>query len=182
MVRAVRAARREPGDVVVHDAEQTTGARVLEPGGLEVLHVLVEVGAHLLGNDWWLALVGGAVSGTLFGPLAHRQNQRARELATGLSPAEQRAALRAALRGPVPQRPEVRAAAQRLAERQLAETRRQRTFSVVTFGAFLLLSLYLALATIPWWWAAIAFWTFLLVGQAWYPRHLARRAALLARG
>lgn len=55
-------------------------------------------------------------------------------------------------------------------------------FSVVTFGAFLLLSLYLALATIPWWWAAVAFWTFLLVGQAWYPRHLARRAALLARG
>ncbi len=63
--------------------------------------MLVEVGAHLLGNDWWLALVGGAVSGTLFGaliePLAHRQNQRARELATGLSPAEQRAALRAVL-------------------------------------------------------------------------------------
>lgn len=130
------------------------------------------------------ALARGVFSGTVFGLLmaasSYRQDRRLREAVDGLPPRQQQVALRAVARGPVPDEPEVRAAALRLAERQLAANRRFRTVNVVLFGGLLMVAASLAVTGSPWWWLGVALWSAALAGQVWTGRRLEQRVALLS--
>jgi hypothetical protein len=138
-------------------------------------------------RHWVGAVAGGAVGGVLFGavmaPIAHRQNRGVRE-ASGLTAADQqRAAVRASMRGPIPLEPDIREAAHRIALQQRRELLSKRTFSVVTFAAITTLNVFLAITASPWWWLTVLFFVSLSSWQLWWlPRHLARRADRLRPG
>jgi len=137
----------------------------------------------LRGDGWPAALIGGAIGGLVFGaimgPFAHRTYRRQRQAVGTASPDVERAAGRATWRGPVPEDPEVRAAALALINHQLAEARRRRTFSFSSLTLFSALYVVAALTWSPWWWGAAALFGVLLVMAVGMPGHLRRRADLL---
>lgn len=136
-----------------------------------------------LHGDWIGAVVGGFVGGVLFGavmgPVAYRLNSPARETVGSMAPTSQRAALRAVLRGPVPEDQQIREAAHRLVIGQLVQMGRLRTFSIVAFAVAEVVYVVLALTFTPWWWAAAALFAVMLAHQLWLPHHLQHRAELL---
>lgn len=139
----------------------------------------------LRGDGWPAVLIGGAISGLIFGALmgtfAHRMYHRQRE-AVGAVPADvERAASRASWRGPVPEDPEVRAVALRLIHHQLAEARRRRTFHLVVSTMFVALYVVVAVTRSPWWWLAVAVFAVLLAMTLLVPRRLHRRAEMLRK-
>ncbi|MGX5653759.1 hypothetical protein ACWKWC_03200 [Geodermatophilus nigrescens] len=96
-----------------------------------------------------------------------------------LDPETQRAAARAIRRGPVPADPQVRAAAVRVIDHQVAEMRSRRWLSIGGFVLFMVLSTTLAISQSSWWWLAVAFWV-AMAGMAMVrPRRLQRLRAQL---
>ena len=127
-------------------------------------------------------LFGGVVFGLVMGPIAYRLNKGVREASGSMSPDDQRAALRAAVRGPVPSNPGIREAAARIAAQQQREVRSTSRFSIVTFLAIGALNIFLAVTESPWWWLSVTLFASLLSWQLWLPGHLARRGARLEEG
>jgi len=134
------------------------------------------------GSSWQASLAYGAVLGVVFGFVmgwvSDRQRQRLRA-AVGplLTDARVRRAVR---RGPAPEDPEVRQAALRSVEQQLAQTRRQRGWVLPVFAVFCGLYLYLAVTDSAWWWLAGAFFAGMFLLSLLLPRWLTRRRAVLA--
>ena len=137
----------------------------------------------LRGVPWPVAVTGGAIGGVFFGavmgPLVQRQYRRQRVVVAQLTAGTERAAGRAVWRGPVPEDPEVREAAARLADFQLAELRRRWPFTIVAAVAFVALATWLAVVRSPWWWFSVAVFLGLLVFTVLAPRRLQRRAERL---
>ncbi|MFW3172663.1 hypothetical protein [Geodermatophilus sp. CPCC 206100] len=143
-------------------------------------------GRLLQGQSWAGAVVGGVVGGVLFGllmgPLLARQRRRVHE-AVGTDRTDLlRRAGRVAVRGSLPEDPELREAARRLALVQRSLLLRQRRWALPFFVLLLALALTFALTRTPaWpWWLAVVFFGGLLSVQVLLPRRLARRAAQLA--
>jgi hypothetical protein len=140
--------------------------------------------AVIAGNGWADAvpgMIGAGVGGFLVGAtLLHGQVRRRTEAVAGLPAADQRAAGRAFLRGPVPQDPETRAAAYALTQNALAEHGRRRVVGVLGSLVVLAMLVNLAVRASPWWWLGVAATVGLLVhGWFFLPRRLRRRADLL---
>lgn len=137
-------------------------------------------------RHWAGAVIGGLFGGVVFGlvmaPIAYRQNKGVREASGLTSPDDQRAALRAAVRGPVPSNPHIREAALRIAAQQRQEVLSKRLFSIVTFVAIGALNIFLAVTESPWWWFSVILFASLLSWQLWLPGHLARREPRLQAG
>jgi hypothetical protein len=145
--------------------------------------VVMGVYAGVQSERWPVAVIGGALGGVIVGPVmgafAYRQNRSVRETIGGAAVESRRRIVRAAWRGPVPDDPEDRAAAARLADHQRAQMRRTRTLSVGVFAVFLVLESYLAIARSPWFWLAAAFMAGMLALSLLTPRRLERRAERL---
>lgn len=126
------------------------------------------------------AIVSGVIFGALMGVFQARMNRRAREAVGDVSADRAAVVHRSAVRGPVPDDPEVRGAAVRLVAHQLEQSRRNLVWSMVVFGAFLLLSVWLAVtSSSPWWWGGVVFWCAFIGFSLWVPARLGRRLALL---
>jgi hypothetical protein len=114
-------------------------------------------------DSWTSSLIRGGVLGVFFGAFTgvvqHRQQR--------------------GVRGPVPQEPEVRAAARDLALAHLAQYDRQRVWGPLVYGAFALLSLFLAVADSPWFWLGVVLGVVAAVGHLRTRSRLRRRADLL---
>jgi len=134
--------------------------------------------------SWTAAIVGGLIAGVVFGATMafsldkHRRDLRA---AAGELPANTfTAARRAADRGPVPTDPNTRAAARRIATRQLERCRGVRIFFIA--GSALLLVATVGMPVIGWRWrrlyALVA--AGLLIVQWYWPRRIRRRIQLLS--
>lgn len=117
--------------------------------------------------------------GAVTGPVLHRQQRGVREAATRSPEGLSARVRRASWRGPVPQDPEVRAAARDLVLAQLAQYDKQRRWGPLAFGFFALLSLYLAITESPWFWLGVVGWTLAAAGHLWMRNRLRRRAELL---
>jgi hypothetical protein len=129
-----------------------------------------------------VGVAGGIVFGLVLGPVLARENQRAL-ITLGDLPAErQREAVRAASRGPVPADPEVRSAAARLAEFQLAQTLRSRKAAVVILPLNIVAQVLLTISGSAWHWVLAAFFAVPLAVIVWQPRRLRRRIDLLQQG
>ncbi len=125
--------------------------------------------------------LSGIVSGAVVGPVLVRQQRRAREAAGTASAAGLRQATRAARRGAVPDDPELREAARRLALHQRRELLRQRRWGLPVFLGLTALAVWLAAGGDPvLWWFAAGFLLFATWVHAVEPRRLARRAEWLA--
>ncbi|HEY8720915.1 hypothetical protein [Pengzhenrongella sp.] len=128
-------------------------------------------------------VIGGAVQGIFFGaimgPLMAWQRRGLSAAAGDLSTSDTRTAARAATRGPVPLDDDVRHAAARIAVHQLSSLSRFRWVGLITFGFVFALSVVLAVASSPRWWATSVVFAAAFVGQLWWPRHLQRRVDLL---
>lgn len=148
--------------------------------------VLMAVFVAVRGAGWgevlFMAVFGGLFFGAFMGPVTFRQNQRVRSAVAGLSPAAQRAAVRATLRGPVPAEAQVRAAASRLVMQQTAQVKRLRRWPLLLYTGFSLLSGWLALTDSGWWSLGVGYWAVMLAGQVWFMRRLRRRAEMLDAG
>lgn len=140
----------------------------------------------VVGESWSGAVVFGVTMGVLLGaisgPFSARAMQRTRE-AVGPEPLardQMRLAGRAALRGPAPADPAVRAVAARLAAQQRDQTTRLRPWLVTGSAALLALFVYLALTSPPtWWWAGAALYAALTGSSLALPRRFRQRVALL---
>jgi hypothetical protein len=145
--------------------------------------VLALFGRFRDGESWGAALAGGLVSGGIFGagmgPCVRWQNKRLLAAVGSVPGHVRRAATRTAWRGPVPADPELRAAALRIIDHQLAEWQRRRTFLVGTYAVFTGLCVVLALtSSASWWLAALGFGGMLGVSVL-MPGWLRRRRTLL---
>ena len=131
-----------------------------------------------VGSALWQGAATGLLFGLLVGPSTARSHARRRALLGDIPAHRQAAVQRAAKRGRVPDEPGERAAAARLAALLLAESRRERRWSLVPVGALLLSAGY-AVAASPWWWLAVLFFAGQLGWSLRQPGHLQRRLALL---
>jgi hypothetical protein len=139
---------------------------------------------RLQSGSWTVALVSGSIAAVIFGavtgPIHARQQRRAEEAAGDLDRSAQRRAARAAVRGAVPDDPEVRAAAARLAAHRREEVERHRWWTTAIFLVFAGLGVWVAVTEQPWMWLGVAFFLSACVAQSWGPRHLRRRETRLA--
>jgi hypothetical protein len=135
------------------------------------------------GSSWSSALIGGGLSGLVYGalmaPVLHRQRRRLLAATGELPDAQIPSAARASFRGPVPADPLVRAAAARLSAQQGELLARQRLWGVPFFAVMTAVACWLALTDAPWWWAGVAVFGVLLGFQLVGPRRFRRRAELL---
>ncbi|MDP9418534.1 MAG: hypothetical protein M3P48_12070 [Actinomycetota bacterium] len=149
-----------------------------------VLFAIVLVGTQaVLRNDVsrWTVLVGvagGVVVGLVTGTSVHRRNERVAAAARQLPAGERVTAVRAAVRGPVPDERRVRAPAREVATALLGELHGERR-GVLLLVPVAVLFVMLALGGQPRYWAALALVTALVVGSALEYRHLQRRVRLL---
>lgn len=132
---------------------------------------------------WLPSLVGGLVGGVLFGLVMGRYMTKLHVvLLKGLedfSTADQRAILRASWRRPVPSDPQQREAATGLLRRQRDSMLATRRWSVVVFGAAIVLYVVLAFTqTWLWWFGGALFLVFLVVTLTSVSR-MDKRLALL---
>lgn len=117
-------------------------------GVVEVVSGLVE------GNGAIRSVIGGVIAGLIFGavmgPFMARRTRHQRAEFTSYD--DLRAASRAALRGPIPEDPSLRAEAIRYASYAVEQnTRKRRRFALVTVAGFVVLSVVLAVSEGEWW-------------------------------
>jgi hypothetical protein len=160
--------------------------QVLINGGVFGLGMAL-VNRFLDGNSWTGAVVAGLVVGVLFGavtgPVTARNNRRVIEAAGYLPPGQLGRAVRLTRRGEVPEDPELRRAARRIAQHDLAQLRGRRWWALTVVVLLTALSLWLAFdggeaARLGW--LGAVFSLALLAAHLLIARHLARRAELLA--
>ena len=125
------------------------------------------------------AVVQGVFFGLLMGLFLARTNNRTRAAVGGMPINREAAVYRAAAKGPVPEDPQVRAAASRLVAHQLDQSQRNIKWTIVVFTTFLILSTWLAVSSSPWWWSAVALWCAFIGWSIWLPSRLRRRLTVL---
>jgi hypothetical protein len=131
------------------------------------------------------AVVGGVISGLLFGvamTLFFRRVEHLTKQALGETPSDVRGAAYRALRhgARVPTDPEVRVAAIKLAEHQLAMFLRWRIAALLLWGFLLALNVFLLTREVSLWRIVLVVVYLLLIGQQFYrPRFLRSRIELL---
>lgn len=138
----------------------------------------------LYGDDGWtwtlvFGFLSGAVYGAVMGPASSRKDEPLRAVLGSMPPRSQRAALRAVLRGPVPDDQQIREAAHRVALHDLAGMGRLRGFALLVSAALGIVGVIFALTGVAWAWLAVAFAAVVVAIQVWLPRHLQHRADLL---
>ncbi len=146
------------------------------------------VAGRLVGDESWSeAVVSGAIPGIFFGavmgPVFARRNRRFRDAAGDISRDHLLRVAKLARRGPVPEDPQLRRAARRVALDHRDQLLGQRPWALPFAGLLLALAVWLALSSgeqAPFWWLAAAFFLVLLVTPTLMARRLARRAELLA--
>jgi len=126
-----------------------------------------------------ICVIMGAFLGGVAGWFAVKQRRVLSGVVGDLSAGDQRAATSAASRGPAPQDPEIRRAAARIAIHQLNDMVRRRRLSLISLGGFIVLYVFLAATSSPWWWTFAVIFVGFLAGQLWMPGHLQRRIDLL---
>ena len=144
-------------------------------------------GRFLLGESWPEAVVSGIFVGAFFGvemgPLMARMNRRFREAAGDVPPDQLRRVAGLARRGAVPEDPELRRAAHPVALQQRDQLLGQRRWVLPLLA---LLTAFLVSAALrdgepdALSWLVIALLLVLIAAHLLLPRHLARRAELLA--
>ncbi len=117
------------------------------------------------------------------GPVAARMNRRLLEAAGDVLPDQLRQAARVARRGAVPEDRELRRTARRVALDQQEQLLSQRRWALPLLGLFVVFLVWEALgdqeqSALSW--LAVTFLLALMAFQLLVPRHLARRAELLA--
>jgi hypothetical protein len=141
---------------------------------------------RLQSGSWTVALVSGLVAAVIFGavtgPIHARQQRRAQDAAGDLDRDAQRRATRAAVRGAVPDDPEVRAAAARLAVHRREEVERHRWWTTAVFLVFAGLGAWVAATEQPWMWFGVVFFLLACVAQVWWPRRFRQREEMLTGG
>ncbi|WP_375425457.1 hypothetical protein [uncultured Friedmanniella sp.] len=134
-------------------------------------------------GSWVFAVVGGAVSGVLFGLLMgvtmSRINRRMLAGFDELTAAEARTVAKASSRGPAPADPRLREAVKALVQRRRSEALRTRLRSVVTFALGSALYVVLAVTRTWWWWLAAALFLGFLMLTLITPARLEKRLAAL---
>lgn len=129
-------------------------------------------------------VIVGVVSGVMFGlimrPFTARENDRVVAM-TGLQDRSQiAAALRVCSRGLVPDDPQVRAAAYRVAGWRLEQLQRQRAYSLTAMVLFVVFYIAMAFAQSAWWLLGAALFAGLLAYGLFAARRLEQRIDLLA--
>jgi hypothetical protein len=127
-------------------------------------------------------VLGGLAFGAVLGPIQARARRRARPVVDSIPAGRARDVRRAAIRGPVPTEPDVRAAALRVATYRLGESGRFRVPVTVTLGFFLVVEAVVAVLYSPWFWAAAALFAAVLTFHLVQPGRLRRRIELLRAG
>jgi len=125
------------------------------------------------------ALLKGLVFGLLLGPLLARTARRQHAATSHLSDDQLRTARRAVTRGSLPEDPQTRASATRLAELALGQLRRQRRLVLPVSVAFGLLSAWFAVTEGARWWVAVALFAALPVASELLQWHIHRRLSQL---
>jgi hypothetical protein len=145
------------------------------------------VQAWLRGDESWAEAVvsgvlGGVVFGAVMGPLLARMNRRFREAAGDVPRDQLQRIARLARRGPVPEDPQLRRAAHRVALQQRDQLLRQRRWALPLLGLVTAFLLWLALrgGGDPFPWLVVVFLIVLIAAHLLMARRLARRAELLA--
>ena len=141
-----------------------------------------------VGDESWTeavvsGLVVGAVFGAVMGPVAARMNRRFREAAGDIPREQWRLVARLARRGPVPEDPQVRRAAHRVAQQQRDQLSAQRWWLLPPLGVVTAFLLWVALRdgrADPVTWLVIVLLLGLIATHLLLARHLTRRAELLA--
>ena len=135
-------------------------------------------------DTWFPALVSGPISGILFGVVMgltmSRINGRMFVGLEDFSSLELRTVARAAARGPAPDDPRLREAAEALVRRRQDEMLRTRRWSLVLFSVLPVIYVLLAITQQQWWWwlAAVVFLIFLAY-LVTTPGRVERRLAVL---
>lgn len=133
------------------------------------------------GSVVWTGLVGGLVSGVLFGAQSAGARQRfVRALPAGTTPAQVRAAVRASRRGPVPRDPVVRVVTTVLLRQRAAGVLSSRRSSAVVGAVGTVVAVVLAVTSGPGWWLLAAVFLYALVEAFWAPRRLTARLVAVA--
>lgn len=136
------------------------------------------------GPGWPVAALMGLVAGSAFGAvmgwLLAAQQRRVRAALGGLSGPDARSVTRKAFRGAVPVDPAHRDAARQLAEVQLRQVMRFRTFGLVLFGTAAILGPFQALFVSPVYWVGAGAGVVMVLVEVLMPIHLRRRIALLS--
>jgi hypothetical protein len=135
-------------------------------------------------TSWTAAIVGGLITGVAFGTgmalWLDRQRRELRAAAGDLPAGKLMAARRAAHRGPVPIDPEIRAAARRIATRQLDRFLRTRKLFIAVMALAVVVGVGMALTGSPWRLLYALGAGALLIDQRYWPQRLRRRIALLS--
>lgn len=136
------------------------------------------------GESWTSAVVGGLIMGLAFGLAmgfrAYKWQSEMQAAEGGLPAVKATAAHRASSRGPVPEDPEVRAVALRIATQDLAGFRRTGMASVVVALA-LIASVVGSVTASPWYLLPVAVFGFALFGQCYWPRRIRQRIELISQ-
>ena len=147
-------------------------------GGLFAVFMTVFFGVQD-DSSWVTALIGGVVSGVVFGLImgswSHRTARGTHAVIGALTPGERRRAARASWRGPVPAEPAVRDAAVRMIDHQLTLYLPLRALTLVVGVLMLALYVAVALTSSPWWWAVAALWAGMITLSLLAPRRLRQR-------
>ena len=133
---------------------------------------------------WLPSLLGGLVGGALFGLVMGRSMAKLNLVLLrgleGFSRADQRAIVRGSWRGPIPSDPRQREAAAVLLRGRRDNLLATRRWSIIVFGAAIVLYVVLAVTqTWLWWFGAALFLVFLVLTLTSVSR-MDRRLALLA--
>ena len=146
------------------------------------------VAGELRGDESWTEAVvsgvlGGVVFGAVMGPLLIRMDRGFREAAGDVPPDQLRRIARLARRGPVPEDPQLRRAAHRVALQQRDQLVSQRRWALPLFGLVTAFLLWVALRDgggDPFPWLAVVFLVVLIAAHLLMARRLSCRAELLA--
>ena len=156
-------------------------------GGAIVTVTSTAAGRFVGDESWTEAVVSGAIVGVLYGavmgPVAARMNRRFREAAGDVPPDQWQRVARLARRGPVPEEPQVRRAAHRVALQQRDQLLAQRRWFLPLLGVVTAFLLWVALRDgggDPFSWLVIVFLLVLIAAHVLVARRLARRAEMLA--
>lgn len=135
------------------------------------------------GAPWPVALGAGVLGGLFFGlvmgPFLARRNRRLREALGEAGVARRAQVVRAAWRGPMPEDPELREAARRVALDQREQTLGERRWAVPVLVLFAIGEAAAAVWLTPWFWLAVALFVGAAASAMIMPNRLARRAELL---
>jgi hypothetical protein len=126
------------------------------------------------------ALVFGIVSGVIVGFSTDKRRREERAIAGNLPKGQLRLARRAAQTGPIPDDPETRAAAQRIAGGQLELDRRFSRFFVAGATLALIWALALGMSQSPWNFLYVPAPALVLVSRWYWPRRVQRRIDALS--